>query len=136
VKVMVLSADRARRRISLSLRQLHGGGPEGPGEYVPPVYDLGDDTDATDAPAEVPASSGAAADGQPAVSAVTGAAAEAADEAPEGVAEAATEVVEPEPEAVAVVAGGSEPAHGKAPGAAEAEDAGEAAPTAEDSTEP
>ena len=30
VNVMVLSADRTRRRISLSLRQLHGGGPEGP----------------------------------------------------------------------------------------------------------
>jgi ribosomal protein S1 len=45
VKVMVLSADRARRRISLSLRQLHGGGPEGPAEYVPPTYDLGDDSD-------------------------------------------------------------------------------------------
>jgi ribosomal protein S1 len=46
VKVMVLSADRARRRISLSLRQLHGGGPEGPAEYVPPSYDLGEDGDA------------------------------------------------------------------------------------------
>ena len=45
VKVMVLSADRARRRISLSLRQLHGGGPEGPAEYVPPSYDLGEDGD-------------------------------------------------------------------------------------------
>jgi predicted RNA-binding protein with RPS1 domain len=48
VKVMVLSADRARRRISLSLRQLHGGGPEGPAEYVPPTYDLGDDSDQVD----------------------------------------------------------------------------------------
>jgi predicted RNA-binding protein with RPS1 domain len=56
VKVMVLSADRARRRISLSLRQLHGGGPEGPAEYVPPSYDLGDDSespeDETEAEAE------------------------------------------------------------------------------------
>ena len=56
VKVMVLSADRARRRISLSLRQLHGGGPEGPAEYVPPIYDLGDDSespeDETEAEAE------------------------------------------------------------------------------------
>jgi predicted RNA-binding protein with RPS1 domain len=56
VKVMVLSADRARRRISLSLRQLHGGGPEGPAEYVPPTYDLGDDSghgdDESDAQAE------------------------------------------------------------------------------------
>ncbi len=43
VRVMVLSADRARRRISLSLRQLHGGGPEGPGEYVPPTYDFSED---------------------------------------------------------------------------------------------
>ncbi len=43
VNVMVLSADRARRRISLSLRQLHGGGPQGPGEYVPPSYDFGEE---------------------------------------------------------------------------------------------
>ncbi|MGD1052765.1 MAG: 30S ribosomal protein S1 [Candidatus Dormibacteria bacterium] len=48
VKVMVLSADRARRRISLSLRQLHGGGPEGPAEYVPPTYDLGDESESGD----------------------------------------------------------------------------------------
>ncbi|HXZ99200.1 MAG TPA: 30S ribosomal protein S1 [Candidatus Binatia bacterium] len=45
VKVMVLSADRSRRRISLSLRQLHGGGPEGPAEYVPPSYDFGEPVD-------------------------------------------------------------------------------------------
>jgi small subunit ribosomal protein S1 len=49
VKVMVLSADKTRRRISLSLRQLHGGGPEGPGEYVPPTYDFSEDDDGSDA---------------------------------------------------------------------------------------
>lgn len=43
VNVMVLSADKSRRRISLSLRQLHGGGPEGQGEYVPPSYDGDED---------------------------------------------------------------------------------------------
>ena len=42
VSVMVLSADRVRRRISLSLRQLHGGGPA-TDEYTPPTYDFGDD---------------------------------------------------------------------------------------------
>ncbi|MGI8848059.1 MAG: 30S ribosomal protein S1 [Candidatus Dormibacteria bacterium] len=45
ISVMVLSADKARRRISLSLRQLHGGGPEDPGEYVPPSYDFSEDDD-------------------------------------------------------------------------------------------
>jgi ribosomal protein S1 len=55
VKVMVLSADRARRRISLSLRQLHGGGPEGPAEYVPPTYDLGEDSDQGDDEADAAA---------------------------------------------------------------------------------
>jgi ribosomal protein S1 len=55
VKVMVLSADRARRRISLSLRQLHGGGPEGPAEYVPPSYDLGDDSESPEDEAEAEA---------------------------------------------------------------------------------
>ena len=62
VKVMVLSADRTRRRISLSLRQLHGGGPEGPAEYVPPSYDLGEDAEApTEAPAELAAAPGSVA---------------------------------------------------------------------------
>jgi ribosomal protein S1 len=60
VKVMVLSADRARRRISLSLRQLHGGGPEGPAEYVPPTYDLGEDSESSDDEAEAEAEPGAA----------------------------------------------------------------------------
>ena len=60
VKVMVLSADRARRRISLSLRQLHGGGPEGPAEYVPPTYDLGEDSESSDDEAEAEAEPAAA----------------------------------------------------------------------------
>ncbi len=59
VKVMVLSADRARRRISLSLRQLHGGGPEGPAEYVPPSYDLGEDGDGPTEGAALTAEAGA-----------------------------------------------------------------------------
>ena len=60
VKVMVLSADRARRRISLSLRQLHGGGPEGPAEYVPPTYDLGDDSEPVDDGSDAEAKTAAA----------------------------------------------------------------------------
>jgi transcriptional accessory protein Tex/SPT6 len=51
VEVMVLSADKVRRRISLSLRQLHGGGPTGEGdEITPPSYDYPeDDEDESDA---------------------------------------------------------------------------------------
>jgi len=51
VEVMVLSADKVRRRISLSLRQLHGGGPTGEGdEITPPSYDYPeDDEDENDA---------------------------------------------------------------------------------------
>ena len=46
VEVMVLSADKVRRRISLSLRQLHGGGPTGEGdEITPPSYDYPEDDD-------------------------------------------------------------------------------------------
>src|ERR1019366_6846570 len=46
VEVMVLSADKVRRRISLSLRQLHGGGPTGEGDEVtPPSYDYPEDED-------------------------------------------------------------------------------------------
>ena len=55
VEVMVLSADKVRRRISLSLRQLHGGGPTGEGdEITPPSYDYpeddDDESDAVDSP--------------------------------------------------------------------------------------
>jgi len=59
VDVMVLSADKVRRRISLSLRQLHGGGPTGEGGvYEPPSYDFPeDDEDEEESP--VPAASGA-----------------------------------------------------------------------------
>ena len=46
VEVMVLSADKVRRRISLSLRQLHGGGPTGEGgEFIAPSYDYPEDDD-------------------------------------------------------------------------------------------
>jgi small subunit ribosomal protein S1 len=52
VEVMVLSADKVRRRISLSLRQLHGGGPtedgEGGGTYEPPAYQIPDDDEDED----------------------------------------------------------------------------------------
>jgi predicted RNA-binding protein with RPS1 domain len=52
VEVMVLSADKVRRRISLSLRQLHGGGPtegaEEGGTYEPPAYQIPDDEDDDD----------------------------------------------------------------------------------------
>jgi small subunit ribosomal protein S1 len=52
VEVMVLSADKVRRRISLSLRQLHGGGPTGEGmEITPPSYDYPEDEDDDDATA-------------------------------------------------------------------------------------
>jgi len=52
VEVMVLSADKVRRRISLSLRQLHGGGPTGEGmEITPPSYDYPEDDDDDDAAA-------------------------------------------------------------------------------------
>jgi small subunit ribosomal protein S1 len=75
VEVMVLSADKVRRRISLSLRQLHGGGPTDGGEdgatYEPPAYQIPDDEDEDDdidvvdeavpaAEAEAPAAEGAA----------------------------------------------------------------------------
>jgi small subunit ribosomal protein S1 len=46
VEVMVLSADKVRRRISLSLRQLHEGGPTGEGmEITPPSYDYPEEDD-------------------------------------------------------------------------------------------
>jgi len=52
VEVMVLSADKVRRRISLSLRQLHGGGPGEGGDsavtYEPPAYQIPDDDDDED----------------------------------------------------------------------------------------
>ena len=52
VEVMVLSADKVRRRISLSLRQLHGGGPSGEaGTYEAPSYDFPEDEDEDDAAA-------------------------------------------------------------------------------------
>ena len=43
VEVMVLNADKVRRRISLSLRQLHGGGPAEGAEVAPPSYDFPED---------------------------------------------------------------------------------------------
>jgi len=59
ITVMVLHADKVRRRISLSLRQLHGGGPEaGDADYTPPKYDFpeeDEDEDEGDAPISVAA---------------------------------------------------------------------------------
>ena len=58
VEVMVLSADKVRRRISLSLRQLHGGGPSTDGApYEAPSYDCpeDDDDDEDSEPAPAPA---------------------------------------------------------------------------------
>ncbi len=112
VEVMVLSADKVRRRISLSLRQLHGGDPaEGgdeAGTYEPPAYQIPDDEDddvvdvaalevdepepaAADGAADVPEGAGAAeaqtdastTEGEPAQEDSTGlGAAIDADEAP------------------------------------------------------
>ena len=75
VEVMVLSADKVRRRISLSLRQLHGGGPteggEDGGTYEPPAYQIPDDEDDEDGSGVVAAldsedtpGNGVAADGE------------------------------------------------------------------------
>jgi ribosomal protein S1 len=48
VEVMVLSADKVRRRISLSLRQLHGGGPSAEGATTDTMsYDYPVDDDGT-----------------------------------------------------------------------------------------
>jgi transcriptional accessory protein Tex/SPT6 len=58
VEVMVLSADKVRRRISLSLRQLHGGGPSTDGApYEAPSYDFpeDDEDDEDSEPAPAPA---------------------------------------------------------------------------------
>ncbi len=92
VNVMVLSADRTRRRISLSLRQLHGGGPEGPGEYVPPTYDFGDDDDEAEA--------GEAAQAVEAVAEEAAAVDAAAEAEVESDTEAAAPAAEPEAEAM------------------------------------
>jgi small subunit ribosomal protein S1 len=48
VEVMVLSADKVRRRISLSLRQLHGGGPAEGAPFEAPSYDFPEDDDDED----------------------------------------------------------------------------------------
>ncbi|HKC77365.1 MAG TPA: 30S ribosomal protein S1 [Gaiellaceae bacterium] len=99
VEVMVLSADKVRRRISLSLRQLHGGGPSEDGEgagntYEPPAYQFPDDDDDEDeaaaegsatAPAEVeetPAEGAAEADASAAIAPVIEPGEDAAPAAP------------------------------------------------------
>jgi small subunit ribosomal protein S1 len=110
VEVMVLSADKVRRRISLSLRQLHGGGPTGEGtEITPPSYDYPEDDDDDDAAAITAVAS--AAEPAPASDAVAGvgAAAEpaaaagspaepATDTEPAALADAATTAVATETE--------------------------------------
>ncbi|HZB98259.1 MAG TPA: 30S ribosomal protein S1 [Candidatus Sulfotelmatobacter sp.] len=60
VKVMVLNADKVRRRISLSLRQLHGGGPEQglEAEHAAPRYDFGDEDEDEDGEVAAPAGEG------------------------------------------------------------------------------
>jgi ribosomal protein S1 len=132
VKVMVLSADRARRRISLSLRQLHGGGPEGPAEYVPPTYDLGEDGDGPTDGAVLTAEAGAELNESLAESALPEVEAEAVLDGssgePEVEAEAVPEEVSEEPEVEAEVVpeevseelevgAGAEPAEARAAGA-------------------
>jgi small subunit ribosomal protein S1 len=85
VEVMVLSADKVRRRISLSLRQLHGGGPTGEGtEITPPSYDYPEDDDDDDAAAITAVASAA----EPV--AAGDAVAESVTAAPDAAAEAAT----------------------------------------------
>ena len=119
VEVMVLSADKVRRRISLSLRQLHGGGPTEDGEgggatYEPPAYQIPDDDEDDEddvvavAAAEAPADAGAATDPDPDpdpdpdADADADAEREAEDEAePDGDAEAEAEAEEPVAEAPA-----------------------------------
>jgi small subunit ribosomal protein S1 len=106
VNVMVLSADRTRRRISLSLRQLHGGGPEGPGEYVPPTYDFGDDDEAPSGedgaePQTATAAAEAPVDEAPAVEAAEAVGVEAAPAAVDVEVEAVAPADEAEPETAA-----------------------------------
>jgi small subunit ribosomal protein S1 len=99
VEVMVLSADKVRRRISLSLRQLHGGGPTDDGEgvpsYEPPAYQIPDDEDEDDVVVEVAAVVVIDEDDEPLVEELDDTPVDAAD--PEGtgveVDEAATEGV-------------------------------------------
>ena len=137
VKVMVLSADRSRRRISLSLRQLHGGGPEGPGEYVPPSYDFGGE-DAADGTPAAEGSVGAAVASALATAAEQGAAeaepevpeAEAEPEVPEAEAEPEVPEAEAEPEVPEAEAEGAEPAAEAEVPAAE-DEAGDPPPDAE-----
>jgi ribosomal protein S1 len=115
VKVMVLSADRARRRISLSLRQLHGGGPEGPAEYVPPSYDLGENAEPSGDDSEVALEAEAvtaevSGEAEPEVEAVTAEVSGEAEPEVEAVTAEVSGEAEPEVEAVLVeVSGEAEP---------------------------
>lgn len=83
VDVMVLSADRVRRRISLSLRQLHGGGPAEGGTYEPPSYDFPEDDDDAETAQEAPAAEQPAAEQPENGVASVGAGEAGADAAPE-----------------------------------------------------
>jgi small subunit ribosomal protein S1 len=131
VKVMVLNADKVRRRISLSLRQLQGRGPEGaegggaeyyPGADYEPELDGRGGVNVRDAFPADDADEAEAEDGAPAAQ---------ADAGPDGgVAAAAEESGEP-----AAVAEPGEPAAAEA-GEPAAVEAGEPAAEAEADSEP
>jgi small subunit ribosomal protein S1 len=107
VEVMVLSADKVRRRISLSLRQLHGGGPTGEGtEITPPSYDYPEDDDDDDAAAITAVTSAAA----PAAASDAVAGVDAAVEPAAAAGSPAEPAADTEPAAVADAAADTEPA--------------------------
>ncbi|MBV8528103.1 MAG: S1 RNA-binding domain-containing protein, partial [Candidatus Dormibacteraeota bacterium] len=104
IEVMVLSADRVRRRISLSLRQLHGGGPEGAeGTYETPSYDFPEDDEDEDDTADTPPN-GVVGDTPDAPAAAGDA--EDADEAEDAEAPAASSETEEAPELEPATAAG------------------------------
>ena len=135
VEVMVLSADKVRRRISLSLRQLHGGGPTGEGdEITPPSYDYPEDDedegDAAEAPSQMAtALSDAGVEGT-APTVVDGAAAADGDTDSELEAEVeeAAAATDADDKMAAPGAGEAVAANGTAPGAAADSEAPEAVP--------
>jgi small subunit ribosomal protein S1 len=107
VEVMVLSADKVRRRISLSLRQLHGGGPTGEGtEITPPSYDYPEDDDDDEAAAITAVTSAAA----PAAASDAVAGVDATAEPSAAAASPAEPTADTEPAAVADAVADTEPA--------------------------